>query len=178
MKFKTLGRTGVQVSSLCLGVMTFGDTADEAAAAQIYRRSREAGIQFIDTANVYAKGRSEEILGKLMQGERDELVIASKFHGKVGPGPNDSGGSRRHMRLMIEGTLRRLNTDRVDLYYVHHFDPRTPIEEILRGLDRSRARGQDPLPRGEQLRRLADREGARHFCPGTPGQLRLRATHV
>lgn len=135
MHFKSLGRTGIQVSTLCLGTMTFGAEADEAASTQIYRRSREAGIQFMDTANVYAQGRSEEILGKLIQGERDELVIASKFHGKIGPGVNDSGGSRRHLGLAIEGTLKRLNTDRVELYYIHHFDPRTPVEETLRALD-------------------------------------------
>ena len=135
MNFKTLGRTGVQVSTLCLGTMTFGGEADETASAAIYRRSRDAGIQFFDTANVYTQGRSEEILGRLMQGERDELVIASKFFGKVGPGVNDRGCSRRHMNLALEATLKRLNTDRVELYYIHQLDPLTPIDETLRGLD-------------------------------------------
>ncbi|MBV9128320.1 MAG: aldo/keto reductase [Verrucomicrobia bacterium] len=135
MKFKTLGRTGVQVSMLCLGTMTFGKEADEAASAQIYRRCREAGIQFIDTANVYVGGRSEEILGQLIEGERDELIIASKFFGKVGPGVNDRGCSRRHLRQAVEESLRRLRSDRLDLYYVHQVDPLTPIEETLRGLD-------------------------------------------
>ncbi len=135
MHFKFLGRTGVQVSALCLGTMTFGDEADAEASAAIYRRSREAGIQFLDTANVYAKGRSEEILGKLIEGERDELVIASKFFGKVGPGVNDRGCSRRHLTLALEATLKRLRTDRIELYYIHQLDPHTPIEETLRGLD-------------------------------------------
>lgn len=137
MHFKFLGRTGVQVSALCLGTMTFGDEADEKTSAAIYRRSREAGIQFIDTANVYAKGRSEEILGKLIEesGERDELVIASKFFGTVGPGVNDRGCSRRHMVRALEATLQRLRTDRIELYYVHQLDPHTPIDETLRGLD-------------------------------------------
>lgn len=136
MNFKPLGRTGVQVSSLCLGTMTFGDEADENVSAQIYRRSREAGIQFFDTANVYADGRSEEILGRLIEGERDQLVLASKFHGQTGAkGINDGGCSRRHVLLAIEATLRRLRTDRIELYYIHKFDPRTPLEETLRALD-------------------------------------------
>ncbi len=115
--------------------MTFGHEADEDASAQIYRRSRAAGIQFIDTANVYNQGRAEEILGRLIQGERDELVLASKFHGQAGPGVNDRGGSRRHLQQAVEASLRRLGTDRLDLYYVHHVDPLTPVEETLRALD-------------------------------------------
>lgn len=135
MDHRPLGRTGVQVSSLCFGTMSFGTTADEAESRRMFDAAREAGIDFFDTANVYGKGRSEEILGDLISGVRDELVIASKVHGRMGPGPNDQGLSRRHVTRAVEASLKRLGTDRIDVYYVHKFDPATPIEETLRALD-------------------------------------------
>jgi aryl-alcohol dehydrogenase-like predicted oxidoreductase len=135
MLYRTLGRTGVQVSCLCLGTMSFGGDADETASAAMYRRAREAGINFIDTADVYGRGRAEEILRSLMAGERDELVIASKVHFPMGTGVNERGLSRRHIQLAVEGSLRRLGTDRLDLYFVHGFDELTVIEETLRALD-------------------------------------------
>ena len=135
MKYKILGRTGVKVSELCYGTMAFGGDADEKTSGQMYCRVRELGFNFFDTANVYSKGRSEEILGKLIQGERDELVISSKVCGSMGDGPNDSGLSRRHIMQAVEASLARLQTDRLDLYFVHNFDGDTPIEETLSALD-------------------------------------------
>ncbi len=135
MEYRVLGRTGVQVSHLCFGTMSFGGDADEDMSAVMFRRCRDAGINFFDCANVYAGGRSEEILGRLMAGSRDELVITSKVHFPVGPDVNQRGLSRRHIMLQAEASLRRLGTDRLDLYFVHCFDALTPIEETLRALD-------------------------------------------
>lgn len=125
----------MRVSSLCFGTMSFGTTADEAESARLYAAARDAGIDFFDTADVYGGGRSEEILGRRIAGERDALILASKVYGRTGDGPNDVGLSRRHVTRAVEATLRRLGTDRLDLYYVHMFDPDTPIEETLRALD-------------------------------------------
>jgi aryl-alcohol dehydrogenase-like predicted oxidoreductase len=135
MHYTTLGHTGVTVSRLCLGTMSFGGDADEATSARIFARCREAGINFFDCANVYSKGRAEEILGRLIKSCRDELVITSKVWGKMGDGPNDRGLSRRHIMLQAEASLRRLGTDRLDVYFLHHRDPSTPVEETLRAMD-------------------------------------------
>jgi len=135
MKYRTLGRTGVQVSRLCFGTMSFGGDADEATAAAMFRRCRAAGINFFDCADVYAGGRSEEILGRLMAGERDELVITSKVGFSMTAEPNTRGLSRRHIVRSVEGSLRRLGTDRIELYFAHTFDPLAPFEETLRALD-------------------------------------------
>lgn len=135
MDFRILGGTGVKVSSLCFGTMSFGGDADEETSAAMYKRCRDAGINFFDCANSYQQGGSEEILGKLMAGERDELVITSKVCSAIGPGPNDRGLARRHIVAQVENSLRRLQTDRLDLYFLHHFDHDTPMEETLRALD-------------------------------------------
>ena len=135
IEYRSLGQTGVKVSSLCMGTMTFGKEADEATAAAMFKRCREVGINFFDCANVYVGGRSEEILGRLIAGCRNDVVIATKVFGAVGPGVNDRGLSRRHMMLAVEDSLRRLQTDRIDLYYLHGFDPSAPMEETLRTLD-------------------------------------------
>lgn len=135
MNYVLLGRTGVRVSELCFGTMSFGDIADEAESKKMFNRCLDVGINFFDCANVYAGGRSEEILGDLIQGKRDELVITSKVFGQVGKDVNARGLSRRHMKLAVEDSLRRLKTDRLDLYFVHQFDKDTPIEEVVRGLD-------------------------------------------
>ena len=115
--------------------MSFGGDADEATSAAMFSRCRDAGINFFDCANVYAGGRSEEILGRLIAGSRDGLVITSKVHFPVGPDVNQRGLSRRHIMLQVEASLRRLGTDRLDLYFVHGFDALTPTEETLRALD-------------------------------------------
>lgn len=135
MNYVLLGRTGVRVSELCFGTMSFGDIADEAESKKMFNRCLDVGINFFDCANVYAGGKSEEILGNLIQGKRDELVITSKVFGSVGKDVNARGLSRRHMKLAVEDSLRRLKTDRLDLYFVHQFDKDTPIEEVVRGLD-------------------------------------------
>jgi len=115
--------------------MSFGGDADAETSAAMFRRCRDAGINFFDTANVYSQGRSEEILGKLIAPCRDEIVLASKFHFQMGTDVNARGSSRRNMMLSAEGSLRRLGTDRLDLYFVHGFDPDTRMAETLRGLD-------------------------------------------
>jgi aryl-alcohol dehydrogenase-like predicted oxidoreductase len=135
MEYRYLGRTGVQVSCLCFGTMSFGGDADEATSAAMFKRCRDAGINFFDTANTYSGGRSEEILGKLIAGNRDELILTSKVHFPTGPGINERGSSRRNIMLAIDASLKRLGTDRLDLYFIHGFDPNTPIDETLRALD-------------------------------------------
>lgn len=135
MEYRLLGRTGVRVSQLCLGTMSFGDTADEAESARMFNRVRELGVNFFDCANVYAGGRSEEILGKLMADCRDDLVITSKVVMPVDKSVNHGGASRRHIQLQVEKSLKRLNTDRIDVYFLHHYDPTLPMEEMLRVLD-------------------------------------------
>ena len=145
MEFRKLGRTGLKVSELCLGTMQFGWTADETLSFQILSAAREAGINFIDTADVYSRwapgnpgGVSETIIGKWCTQNkipRDKLVIATKVRGKMGDGPNDEGLSRAHIMLAVEASLRRLETDYIDLYQTHSYDGNTPIEETLRALD-------------------------------------------
>ena len=135
MEYRTLGRTGVQVSRLCMGTMSFGGDADEGTSAAMFHRCREVGINFFDTANVYNDGRSEEILGRLISDCRDELVITSKVHFPTGDDVNARGLSRRHIMLAVEASLKRLGTDRLDVYFLHGFDAKTPIEEPLRALD-------------------------------------------
>jgi aryl-alcohol dehydrogenase-like predicted oxidoreductase len=135
MEYRILGRTGVQVSRLCLGTMSFGGDADEETSAAIFHRCREVGINFFDCANGYAGGRSEEILGRLIADCRDEIVLTSKVGFPTGEGVNESGLSRRHIMLSVEASLKRLGTDRLDFYFLHRFDPDTPIEEPLRALD-------------------------------------------
>jgi aryl-alcohol dehydrogenase-like predicted oxidoreductase len=132
---KLLGPTGVKVSRVALGAMAFGGDADEATSASIWRAARDAGVNLIDTADVYNEGRSEQILGRLMKHERDQLVIASKAYFPMGQGPNDRGASRYHLVRAVEASLRRLDTDRIDLYYVHRFDDVTDLAETLRGLE-------------------------------------------
>ncbi len=135
MDYELFANTGVRVSELSFGTMSFGDTADEAESKRMFDACLNAGINLFDCANVYAKGRSEEILGDLMQGMRDELIITSKVQGKMGADINDGGLSRRHIVKAIEDSLKRLKTDRLDIYFVHKFDNLTAIEETLRALD-------------------------------------------
>jgi aryl-alcohol dehydrogenase-like predicted oxidoreductase len=132
---KLLGLTGVKVSRVALGAMAFGGDADEATSAAIWRAARDAGVNLVDTADVYNEGRSEQILGRLIKHERDQLVIASKAYFPMGQGPNDRGASRYHLVRAVEASLRRLDTDRIDLYYLHRFDDVTDLAETLRGLE-------------------------------------------
>jgi aryl-alcohol dehydrogenase-like predicted oxidoreductase len=135
MKYKLLGRTGVQVSQLCFGTMSFGGDADEATSAAMYKAVRDAGINFFDTANEYNKGVSEEILGRLAKEHRNDLVITTKVNAQIRPDPNARGTSRRHVIEAIEGCLRRLQTDRIDVLFLHRYDALVPIEESMRGLE-------------------------------------------
>ena len=144
LKNRQLGRTGLHVSELCLGTMTFGFQCDEETSFAILNTAFDGGIRFVDTADVYplggsleTVGRTEEILGRWMkqQNNRDSLILATKCAGAMGTGPNDVGLSRHHIVRAVEESLRRLNTDTIDLYQVHSFDPRTPIDETLRALD-------------------------------------------
>lgn len=135
MQYRLLGRTGVRVSALCFGTMSFGGDADEETSAQLYAACRDAGINFFDSANVYGRGRAETILGRLMAHERDELVITSKVGFRMREGLNGEGLARRHIVAEVEYSLRRLGTDRLDVYFAHRFDPDTPIEETLAAFD-------------------------------------------
>jgi aryl-alcohol dehydrogenase-like predicted oxidoreductase len=135
MKFKALGTTGVQVSQLCFGTMSFGGDADADMSARMFRACRDAGINFFDAADQYNKGRSEEILGELMGKERDDLVIATKCYNPVSQDVNARGGSRRHVVRAVEASLRRLRTDRVEILFLHQMDALTPIEETLRAFE-------------------------------------------
>jgi len=135
MKFKPLGRTGVKVSELCFGTMSFGGDADEATAGTLYKACRDAGINFFDSADQYSKGRSEEILGRLMKGHREELVITTKCFNPTGEDVNARGTSRRHVTRAVEASLKRLQTDRVEVLFLHHYDKRTPLEESVRALE-------------------------------------------
>src|SRR5215470_3435799 len=135
MKTKLLGRTGISVSELCFGTMSFGGDADEATSAAMYKACREAGINFFDSANEYSKGRSEEILGRLAKDHRDELVLTTKCFNPTGPDINARGASRRHVVQAVEASLRRLQTDRIDVLFLHRFDALTPIDEMMRGLE-------------------------------------------
>lgn len=136
MEYRQLGRTGLRVSELCLGAMTFGRESSEETSLQMLDRFVEAGGNFIDTANVYGEGTSETILGRWLSGKnRDDLVVATKVRFRMGPGANDIGLSRKHILAAVENSLRRLNTDYIDLYQVHMWDPNTPLEETLSTLD-------------------------------------------
>lgn len=135
MRMTYLGRTGVQVSELCFGTMSFGGDADPAEASRLYAACRERGINFFDCADAYSRGRAEEILGDLMAGHRDELVVTSKFWNPMGADPNMRGANRRHMARAVEASLKRLNTDRLDVYFIHHWDETVDLEDVLRGLE-------------------------------------------
>ena len=146
MKYRTVGKMGVQVSCFCFGTMSFGGNADEATSKAMFQRCREVGMNFFDTANVYSQGRSEELLGECLADCRDEMVLATKVFYPMGKDINARGLSRRHIMLEVEKSLRRLKTDRIDFYFVHLFDQTTPMEETLRALDDLQAQGKILYP--------------------------------
>lgn len=135
MQSNLLGKTGVKVSRIALGTMSFGGDADEAMAHAIWRAARDAGVSFIDTADVYNAGRSEEMVGRFMRDERDQLVVATKAYFPMGPDANARGTSRYHLVRAVEASLRRLATDRIDVYYLHRFDDVTDLDETLRAVE-------------------------------------------
>jgi aryl-alcohol dehydrogenase-like predicted oxidoreductase len=137
MEYRMLGRTGVMVSPLCLGAMNFGGPTEEGESIAIISRALEAGLNFIDTANVYNQGESEKIVGKALKenGKRDQVVLATKVYGKMGESPNESGTSRLHIVKACEDSLRRLQTDHIDLYQLHRPPLNHPQDETLRAFD-------------------------------------------
>ena len=135
MDYRRLGRSGLKVSEICLGTMTFGNGADEAEATRMVHAALDAGVNFIDTANSYVGGVSETMLGTALKGRRHEAVVGSKVFNPMGGRPNDSGMSRLHIKQQVEASLRRLQTDYIDVFYIHHVDVQTPLEEMLRAFD-------------------------------------------
>jgi aryl-alcohol dehydrogenase-like predicted oxidoreductase len=135
MEFRRLGRSGLKVSEICLGTMTFGHGTDAAEAKRMVGTALDAGVIFFDTADGYSNGESEVMLGRALGARRRDAVIATKVFNPMGPGPNDSGMSRVHIMRAVEDSLRRLGTDYIDLYFIHHVDTQTPLEEMLRAFD-------------------------------------------
>jgi aryl-alcohol dehydrogenase-like predicted oxidoreductase len=135
MDYKPLGRTGAKVSPICLGCMNFASSTNDEDSIAIMHRALDAGINFWDTADVYSGTKSEVVVGKALEGKRDQVFLATKVHGKVGEGPNDQGNSRLHIIKGCEDSLRRLNVDHIDLYQIHRPQSGVPIDETLRALD-------------------------------------------
>lgn len=181
MQYSVLGQTGVFVSRLCLGTMTFGGSFDSSngiagvekhQAERIVGRALDSGINFVDTADVYTDGQSEEILGEILVGRRRNVVLASKVHVRTGRGPNDVGLSRLHIMQSLEDSLKRLRTDYIDLYQIHRWDRLTPIAETLRALDdavrqgKVRYIGASNLAAWQLMKALgvSDKERLARFC--------------
>ncbi len=134
MDYKRLGKTGLEVSNIALGTMTFGDGADEAMSGAVYAKARDHGINLFDCANVYAGGEAEKILGRLINGHRHDVIITSKAYYPMSDKPNDRGLSRKHLRQNLDASLQRLNIDYIDIYFLHGFDTMTPLEESISAL--------------------------------------------
>ncbi len=135
MEYRKLGNSGLKVSEIGLGGNNFGWRADEATSISVINHALDMGVTFIDTADMYKAGESEEFIGKALKQKRSEVIIATKFASKMGEGPNERGGSRYYIMKAVDASLRRLQTDYIDLYYLHSPDSSTPIEETLRALD-------------------------------------------
>jgi len=185
MELRTLGRTGVRVSPLCLGAMMFGawGNPDHDDSIRVIRRALEAGINFVDTADVYSAGESEEIVGKALQGRRDDVVLATKVHGTMGADPNRQGNSRRWIIRACEDSLRRLGTDWIDLYQIHRPDPGCDIDETLGALTdlvhagKVRYVGSSTFPASEivEAQWAADRRRSERFvCEQPPYSVLVR----
>jgi len=185
MDYRPLGRTGVHVSPLCLGAMMFGawGNPDHDESIRIIHRALDAGINFVDTADVYSAGESEEIVGKALAGRRDSVVLATKFRFQMGEGPNRSGNSRRWIMQEVEASLRRLNTDYIDLYQAHRLDPSCDIDETLGALSdlvhagKIRYFGSSTFPAHEIVRSqwVSERRGRERFaCEQPPYSMLVR----
>src|SRR5438128_4018200 len=185
MDYRPLGRTGVQVSPLCLGTMMFGGwgNTDHDDSVRIIHRALDGGINFVDTADVYSNGESEEIVGKALKGRRDEVVLATKFYMPMGDDPNSKGGSRRWIVQEVENSLRRLQTDYIDLYQIHRPIPGTDIDETLGALSdlihqgKVRIVGSSTFPAEEivEAQWTAERRGRERFtCEQPPYSLFAR----
>ncbi|HEX2258723.1 MAG TPA: aldo/keto reductase [Actinomycetota bacterium] len=185
MEYVLLGNTGVLVSPLCLGTMMFGSwgNPDHDESIRVIHAALDAGINFLDTANVYSAGESEEIVGKALKGRRDEVVLATKFHGTMGRGPNDRGNSRYHIFRAVEDSLRRLQTDHIDLYQVHRPDPLMDVGETLSALSdlvtqgKVRYLGSSTFPAGDMIEAqwAAERRRLKRFvCEQPPYSILVR----
>ena len=185
MELRAFGRTGVEVSPLCLGAMMFGarGNPDHDDSIRIVHRALDAGINFVDTADVYSQGESEEIVGKALQGRRDQVVLATKFHGRMGDGPNRSGNSRRWIFQEVEASLRRLQTDWIDLYQVHRPEEDTDVDETLGALTdlvrqgKIRYFGSSTFPAWQivEAQWVAERRGRERFvCEQPPYSMLVR----
>jgi aryl-alcohol dehydrogenase (NADP+) len=178
MQYRALGRTGIKVSPYCLGAMMFGAIAnpDHEDATRIIHKALDAGINFIDTADFYSRGESEEIVGKALKGRRDNVVLATKAHLPMGDDPNQQGNSRRWLTRAVEDSLRRLQTDHIDLYQIHRPAPDTDIEETLSALTdlmragKVRAIGSSTFPASEivEAQWIAERRGLARFRAEQP----------
>ena len=184
MELRTLGRTGVKVSPLCLGAMMFGawGERDHDESIRIIHRALDAGINFVDTADVYSRGESEEIVGRaLAGGRRDNVVLATKVHGTMGDDPNQYGNSRRWIVKEVEASLRRLKTDWIDLYQIHRPEPDTDIDETLGALSdlvhagKVRAFGSSTSPRPRSWRRSGSPNAA-GWSASAPSNRRTRSS--
>ncbi|MDH4171358.1 MAG: aldo/keto reductase [Acidimicrobiia bacterium] len=185
MRYRTLGTTGVRVSPLCLGAMMFGTIGnpDHDDAVRIIHRALDAGINFVDTADVYSGGESEQIVAKALRGRRDDVVLATKFHGPMGDDPNRRGNSRRWIVRAVEDSLRRLDTDWIDLYQVHRPDPATDIDDTLSALSdlvhqgKIRYLGSSTFPASDivEAQWAAERRGHQRFrCEQPPYSIFVR----
>jgi aryl-alcohol dehydrogenase-like predicted oxidoreductase len=178
MQYRTLGRTGIKVSPYCLGAMMFGamGNPDHDDCVRIIHKALDFGVNFIDTADRYSRGESEEIVGKALKGRRDNIVLATKVHGPMGEDPNQQGNSRRWIMQAVEASLRRLQTDRIDLYQIHRPSPETDIEETLSALTdlmragKVRAIGSSTFPPSDivQAQWVAERRGLARFRTEQP----------
>ncbi|HVC26004.1 MAG TPA: aldo/keto reductase [Acidimicrobiales bacterium] len=185
MRYRTLGSTGIQVSTYCLGAMMFGQwgNRDVDECVRMVHAALDAGINFVDTADVYSNGESEEIVGRALAGRRDDVVLASKVHGAMGDDPNHRGNSRRWIIREVEASLRRLRTDHLDLYQIHRPDPTTDLEETLSALTdlvrqgKVRAIGSSTFPAEliVESQWVADRRGLERFrCEQPPYSMFVR----
>ena len=179
-EYRTLGRTGVKVSPLCLGAMMFGEwgNPDHEASIRIIHRALDAGLNFVDTADVYSGGESEEIVAKALKGRRDQVVLATKVHFPMGEGPNEGGNSRRWIIQECEASLRRLGTDWIDLYQIHRWDPETDHDETLGALTDLVRAGKVRYVGSSTYPAERDRGGAAGCASARPRALRLRAAAV
>jgi len=179
MQYRSLGRTGIQVTPYALGAMMFGappGNPDHDDAIRIIHKALDAGINFVDTADRYSDGESEEIVGQALKGRRDRVVLATKVHGPMGDDPNERGNSRRWIMTEVENSLRRLRTDRIDLYQIHRPDPDTDIEETLSALSdlirsgKVRAIGSSTMPASDivEAQWVAERRGLSRFRTEQP----------
>jgi aryl-alcohol dehydrogenase-like predicted oxidoreductase len=189
MEHRTLGRTGVKVSPLCLGAMMFGawGNSDHDDSVRIIHRALDAGINFIDTADVYSRGESEEIVAKALAGRRDDVVLATKVHGTMGDDPNARGNSRRWILREVENSLRRLETDWIDLYQIHRPDPSCDIDETLGALTdlvragKVRYIGSSTFPASEivEAQWVSEKRGRERFaCEQPPYSLLVRGVEA